>query len=100
MVEPKLSDIVYKEEALDRRNRTKRKTPLEKTLIGMGQRIVLERNVIDFWKLEERLGLEGIYSITFYFHEADKSDNLKGGCSHYQVQKNSKKEAVLVRVSK
>ena len=97
MVEPKLSDIVYKKGSLDRRNRTKRKTPLEKTLIGMGQRIVLERNVIDFWKLEERL--EGIYSITFDFHEADKSDNLKGGCSHYQVQENSKKEAVLVRVS-
>lgn len=97
MVEPKLSDIVYKEEALDRRNRAKRKTPLEKTLIGMGQKIVLERNVIDFWKLEEVL--DGIYSMPFDFHEADKSDNLKDGYSHYQVQKNSKGKAVLVRVS-
>ncbi len=97
MVELTLSDIVYKKEDLDRRDRTKRKTPLKETLIGIGQRLVLERNVICFWKLKE--GLEGICSITFDFHKADLSDNLKGGCSHYQVQRNSKGNAVLVRVS-
>lgn len=97
MVEPKLSDIVYEEEFLKKRDRRKRKTPLEETLIGMGQKITLERNVIDFWKLKE--GLEGVYSITFDFHKADLSDNLKGGWSHYQVQKNSQGNAVLVRVS-
>lgn len=97
MVEPKLSDIVYKEDFLKKRERRKRKTPLEETLIGMGQKLVLERNVLAFWKLEEKL--EGIYSLKFDFHKADLSDNLKGGCSHYQVQKNSKGNTVLVRVS-
>lgn len=98
MVEPRLSDIVYKEEDLDRRNWTKRKTPLEKTLIGMGQKIKLERNVIDFWKLQETQ-LEGIYSLVFDFHKADICNNLMGGYARYQLQKNSKGNAVLVRVS-
>ncbi len=97
MVEPKLADTVYRKEVLDRRNRTKRKTPLEETLIGMGQKIVLERNVIDFWKLKEKL--EGIYSITFDYHKANLSDNLKGGFSHYQLKKNSNGNTVLVRIS-
>lgn len=97
MVEAKLSDITYKEKQLKEREKENlEEKPLMETVIGMGQKITLQRNVIHYWRLEE--DLEGIFTLSFRFHKAYLTNNLLYGYSHYQVQKNSDGIPVLVRV--
>lgn len=65
-------------------------------IISLGRKICLQGYVISDWRLEEEI--EDIYTLSFQFKKAVRTQNLKGGYSHYQVQKNSDGIAVLVRV--
>ena len=84
-------DLSYTKEQL------KNTKPVIETLLGERQKLCLERNVVFNWKVLEKL--EGMYRIKFQYHPVNKTDNIVGGYSHYQIEENAKAEPVLVRVS-
>lgn len=90
VVESKIREIVYNVGDLGK------KTLITDT-IGMGQKIVIQENVICDWKL--KVVIEGIYTIRFKFHVPQHGDNFSKRYSHYQVQKDANGTAILVRVS-
>lgn len=91
-------EIVFKMRKLNKlREESLEKTEITLTII-MEQKIVLQKNVIDYWMLEEEI--EGIYTLTFKFHGIKRTHNLFQNFSHYQVQKNANGKPVLVRVPK
>lgn len=92
-----LSDVIYTLRKLGTLEVEESGEKVVRDVIGMEQKIILEENVIYDWKLEEEV--EGIYTITFKFHQAFRRNNLLNNFSHYQVQRNAEETAILVRVT-
>ncbi len=92
-----VEDIKYGKKFLEQEEKL---NPEEKPTISMaitlGRKICLKGYVICYWQLEE--AIEEKYILSFRFKKAVLTQNLKGGYSHYQVQKNSNGIPVLVRV--
>lgn len=92
-----VKDIKFEKKFLQKEERLNpEEKPTILQVISLGRKICLEGYVICYWQLEEEV--EDIYTLSFRFKKAVLTQNLKGGYSHYQVQKNSDGIAVLVRV--
>lgn len=90
-------DIVFEKDYLKRQEKLNPGTkPAISRVVSLGRKICLQGYVMIDPQLEEEI--EDIYTLSFKFKRAVRTHNLKGGYSHYQVQKNSDGNPVLVRV--
>ncbi len=91
-----MQEIVLDFPKLGRYEKKRKQGVKPQIVMGIDQKIRLQRHVIYWWKIEEEL--EGICTLNFNFKSAKKWNGMSGEYSCYQIQRNAEGIAVLVRI--
>lgn len=92
-----MKDITLNFFGLEKFIKKREQGEIPEIVVGIGQKIYLQRNVICNWKMKKII--EDSYTLAFNFKDAERCHNMSGGYSCYQIQRNAEGKVLLIRVS-